>query len=86
MATQAAKDTRLEMRIPSGSKETIEQAALLSGKSVSAYVLSTLLEQARKDIREYETLMLNDEERDRFLNLLTNPPLANDALKNLLKD
>ena len=84
MSSQTAKDTRIGMRIPSNIKETIEKAAGLSGKSLSSYAISILLEHAQRDIREYETLTLGNQERDRFLDLIADPPKANDDLENLM--
>ena len=73
------------MRIPENIKRTIEKAAGLTGKTISSYAISELLVSAERDIREYETISLNNTERDRFLEALSNPPEPNKSLKNLMK-
>ncbi|MDF1567482.1 MAG: DUF1778 domain-containing protein [Spirochaetaceae bacterium] len=73
------------MRISTSVKEVIEKAAVIKGKSLSSYAISTLQDQAQKDIQEYETLTLDNQERDRFLDLMANPPKPNDALKSLMR-
>ena len=85
MSTRTVKNTRLKMCISAGMKEMIDKAAVINGKSVSSYAVSALQEQALKDIREYETLTLNNQERDRFLNLMANPPKAVNPLKSLMQ-
>ncbi len=84
MSSHTINDTRLEMRIPKSIKRTIEIAAGLSGKTISSYAISELLVSAERDIREYETISLNNKERDRFLEILSNPPKPNNSLKNIL--
>ncbi len=85
MALNTINNTRLEMRIPSSVKQTLERAASLNGKTLSSYAINELLESAERDIREYESVTLNQQERERFLELMTNPPEPNAALKKLMR-
>ena len=85
MSYQATSDTRLDVRIPRRIKETIERAASLTGNTLSSYAINTLQASAEKDIQEYETVLLNERERDRFLDILANPPKPNEALRSLMK-
>ena len=67
------------------AKKTIEDAAKLSNISVSSYILSTVLKQARLDLEKNEIITLNNKERDALMNALANPPEPNEALKELFK-
>ena len=65
-------------------KKTIEEAAKLSNISLSSYILSAVLKQAMLDLEQNEMITLNSKEKDKLMNALSNPPLPNDALKDLL--
>ena len=62
-----ARRERLDLRLPADKKQTIEQAAALSGQTVSNFILSTTVRQARKVIRESASIELSNRDRDRFL-------------------
>jgi len=79
------KEKRIEFRLSSKAKEIIEDAAKLSNISVSSYILSVVLKQARLDLEQYEVIKLNNNERDFLIDSLNNPPKPNDTLKELLK-
>ena len=81
----ATKEKRIEFRVPDEAKKTIEDAAKLSNISVSSYILSTVLKQARLDLEKNEIITLNNKERDALMNALANPPEPNEALKELFK-
>lgn len=78
-----SKEDRINIRIDSSNKAVLEQAALLKNLSLSSYIVSVCLNQARADIEENETLVLNNQDRDLVLKLLSEPPEPNDALKGL---
>lgn len=62
-------------------KDIIVRAADVLGQSITEYTVSRLVENARRDIQEHETIVLSNRERDRFLALLDAPPKPNAALK-----
>jgi len=66
MAT-IAKTERLDLRLPTELKRVIEDAAVLSGQTVSNFVLGTTVRRARKVIRESDAIELSNRDRDRFL-------------------
>jgi uncharacterized protein (DUF1778 family) len=76
----AIRNERLDVRISSDLKRTIEHAAALTGQSLSDFILGIVTRRARKIIREAEVIRLTDQERDRFLAALDNPPAPNEAL------
>lgn len=63
----AARGERLDFRLSDEQKALIDQAAALSGQSVSAFALGTLMRTARQVIREANVIRLSARDRDRFL-------------------
>ena len=49
--------------------------------SVNAYLINLAYGNAKQVISEYETLKLSNEERDRFIALLDNPPEPTEKAK-----
>lgn len=84
MAVQV-KENRIEFRLPSDAKKTIEDAARLSNISLSSYILSVVLKQAKLDLEQNEVISLNNKDRDLLMAALTNPPKPNESLKALFK-
>ena len=78
------KEKRIELRVSQEAKTTIEEAAKLANVSVSSYILSTVLRQAKMDLSK-SYIVLNDNDRDALLRALQNPDSPNEALINLLK-
>lgn len=79
------KEKRIEFRVPDEAKKTIEDAARLSNVSLSSYILSVTLKQARLDLAQNETIVLNNQERDALMDALAKPMKPNKALKDLFK-
>lgn len=79
------KEKRIEFRVPDEAKKTIEEAARLSNISVSSYILSVVLKQARLDLEQNEIVTLSNLERDRLMEAFANPPAPNGALKGLFR-
>ena len=81
----AIKEKRIEFRVPDEAKRIIEDAARLSNVSLSSYILSVTLKQARLDLSQNETIILNNQERDALMDALSKPAQPNEALKELFK-
>ena len=79
------KEKRIEFRVPDGAKKTIEDAAKISNISLSSYILSVVLKQAKIDLEQNEMIILNNKDRDSLMNALKNPPKPNKASKALCK-
>ena len=73
---------RLEARIISDKKKLLKNAAELSGRTLTDFVVSSAYEAAVRVIQEYQQLHLSIADRDVFINALLNPPKASN---NLLK-
>jgi len=94
MATLAAKSARsrapatarLEARIPSDLKKTLEQAAAVTGHpTVTSFVLFTLQAGARKVLEEHQHAKLSAEESADFVKALLAPAAPNAALRGAFK-
>lgn len=81
----AVKEKRIEFRLPEDAKKTIEDAAKLSNISLSSYILTVVLKQAKLDLSQNELITLSNKERDLLMNSLSNTPEPNEALKELFK-
>jgi uncharacterized protein (DUF1778 family) len=71
MASETGKnDARLNFRLPTEIKETIEEAAARLGQTVSDFAISTLAQTARQVIQDHQVTRLSRRDRDRFTALL----------------
>ena len=66
MAT-ASKTERVDLRVPADQKRLIEQAASLSGQTISGFILSLTLRPAREVVREAAVIELSNRDRDLLL-------------------
>jgi uncharacterized protein (DUF1778 family) len=70
MAGAAKSNARLNVRLPSRLKRVIEEAASQLGQSLSDFAVSTLVETARRVVRESNVTKLSHRDRDLFLSAL----------------
>lgn len=75
---------RINLRASSEAKRIIEQAASLTGTTLSAFMLQQSYEKALSLIAQQQTILVNAKEWEMLSNSLENPPQANDELKALL--
>ena len=74
---------RLELRLDASLKAKAEKAsALLGAKSLSAYLISLMDESATKVIAQHESMTVNDDIFDRFMNACAEVRKPNQALIN----
>ncbi|WP_069469759.1 type II toxin-antitoxin system TacA family antitoxin [Candidatus Marithrix sp. Canyon 246] len=66
-------------------KEVIVRAAQLNMMSVNAYLINLAYDNAKQVILEHENLKLSNEERDRFIALLDNPPEPTEKAKMAMR-
>lgn len=64
-ATKA--DARINVRLPSELKQTIEEAAAALGQSISEFAVSTVVREARQILQEAQVTRLSNQDRDRLL-------------------
>jgi uncharacterized protein (DUF1778 family) len=75
------KTARLEARLTSQNHTIIQQAAALRGQSVTDFVVSVSLAEARRTITENEAILLRVEEQQRFVDALLKPQGPTNHLK-----
>ena len=89
MASQDTPDTtrdaRLEARVSAAQKNLLQQAAALSGRTLSEFVVASAQDAARRLIAEHESIRLSRDEQMAFVRALLNPPEPNARLKRAAK-
>ncbi len=74
-------EDRMDFRLERDHKALVEKAAAYCGESLTGFAVSTLVREARRVVREHETVVLAASDRDRFLELLDTPPAPTHALR-----
>lgn len=84
--SSARSDSRINFRLSSELKRTIEDAAAEMGQSVSDFAISTLVQSARKILQEQQATRLSERDRKRFAAMLDDESSKpNDALMKAAK-
>lgn len=86
LGEDAPKDARLDLRSTASQKSLIEKAAALLGESLTSFVLSTLVDESLKVIREHKATELTLKDWDTFNALLLADADPNAKLKDALSD
>ncbi|MBK1695375.1 hypothetical protein CKO09_11600 [Chromatium weissei] len=76
-----AESNRLDLRLPATAKQLLQQAAEISGNTLSALVLNAALDRARDILQTHQHFVLNAEEWRDFLRTLDEPPPPTAALR-----
>ncbi|SCC92862.1 conserved hypothetical protein [Thiomonas sp. X19] len=84
-ATGKSRGARLEARISVEQKAVLQQAAALSGRTLSEFVIASAQEAASRVIQEHETIRLSRAEQIAFVSALLNPPAPNARLRQAAK-
>ncbi len=71
---------RLEARIPAQIYDTMQRAAKLQGLSLTAYLIASVGEDAKRVVAEAEMLRLSRDDQVRFAEALIDPPPPNERL------
>lgn len=80
--TDSQSSARLEARISPETKALVQKAADLEGRSLTDFVVATVLAEARRVIEQHQTLKLSLEDSNAFVEAILNPPPPNEALKS----
>ncbi|MBT1513264.1 DUF1778 domain-containing protein [Bradyrhizobium sp. SRL28] len=72
--------SRLEARIPTALYEVMERAAQLRGLTMTAYVTSVMVSDARHTIEESSSIKLSRDDQAAFAKALIEPPAPNAKL------
>ncbi|MCW5625877.1 MAG: DUF1778 domain-containing protein [Burkholderiales bacterium] len=71
------RDARLEARVSAAQKRLLRQAAALSGRTLSEFVVAGAQDAARRVLAEHASVRLSREEQRVFVQALLNPPEPN---------
>lgn len=82
----APKDARLDLRSTATQKSLIEKAAALLGESLTSFVLSTLIDESLKVIREHKATELTMRDWEAFNALLLADAEPNAKLKDAFSE
>ena len=89
MAHPALKNSpnfeRLEARISADKKNLLKNAADLSGRTLTEFVINSACEAAARIIQEYQQLHLSVKDRAVFVQALLNAPKPSDRLLKAAK-
>jgi len=77
----AARTERTEARLLPEQKRRIERAASLRGQSVSDFIVQHADEAAIRTIESHTSWVLEDRDRDFFIQALLNPPQPSERMK-----
>lgn len=81
MNTVVTKESRLNIRCDSYSRQLLDKAAAYSHVSVSKFVLSHAVVSAQQIVQNHESITLSTEDFQAFLSALDMPAEPNTALK-----
>lgn len=77
---------RLNFRLPKYIKVRVENAALVSGITVTDFAISALANSADEVLQQHQNRKLSNRDRDKFLAMLENPPEPNEALRKAARN
>jgi uncharacterized protein (DUF1778 family) len=80
-ALRKSRDARLEARISAAQKARLQQAAALSGRTLSEFVVASAQEAANRVIQEHEAVRLSRAEQVAFVSALLKPPAPSARLR-----
>jgi len=81
-----SRKLRIDIRLDQEQKSLLEEAAAVSGHSLTSFLLANALPAARAVIREHQTTKLSRADSERFIELLEHPHEANEALKSAVRE
>lgn len=80
----STRTTTINLRVPKVTRQLIDTAAAVVGKSRTEFMLESARQHAIDVLLDQRLFVLNERQHEAFMEALDNPPLPNAALKNLL--
>jgi len=81
-----SKEARFNLRASSEDKAIIEKAAKIRGVKVSQFILKDAVKRAEKILEEEGLMMLNDDDRQVFVNAFLESHKQTPYLNNAIND
>lgn len=82
--TAKARTERVDLRMATATKRTLQQAAAVAGKTVSEFLLDSSLTAAYEMLADRRVFQLDDAQWEAFQQVLAQPPADNPGLRKLL--
>ncbi|MBH0179644.1 MAG: DUF1778 domain-containing protein [Nitrospira sp.] len=86
MPTRALRTEKLDLRVSSTTKRTLEAAAAASHRTVSAFVLESALARADEALADRQTFSLSKAKWTEFIAALDAPPRRLPRMQHLLTE
>lgn len=78
---ETARSARLEARVSAHQKRLLQQAAALSGRTLSEFVVTSAQEAAQRVIDEHEIIRLSRADQVAFVRAVLEPAAPNEHLQ-----
>ena len=78
---EKGKKARLEARISQEQKELVLEAARITGRSLTDFVVNTVVEAAKQTLQQQKILELSEKDRLFFVETLLNPSPPSEKLQ-----
>lgn len=75
------KEKRITVRVTDSLKERVEEAANLSGRTLTDFIVQAIQEQADEVIQKHHVLELSLRDMDALVDALENPPNPNSPMR-----
>ncbi|MBH8554855.1 DUF1778 domain-containing protein [Nostocaceae cyanobacterium CENA357] len=75
------RNERLEARISKEQKEVFQRAAEIQGRTLTDFVINSVMNAAKQIIQEHEMIILSRQDQEVFVEALLNPPEPSAKLK-----
>ena len=75
------KKARLEARISQEQKELVLEAARITGRSLTDFIVNTVVEAAKQTLQQQQILELSEKDRLFFVENLLNSPAPSEKLQ-----
>lgn len=80
----STKNANINIRVARRQRDLIDQAAVLTGKTRTGFILDAAASEAENAILDQRVFRLSPKKRREFLEMLDKPPAANPELRKLL--
>lgn len=84
MHAAALRPARMELKTTTEAKQLLNQAAVLDGMDLTAFVLGSAIERAKKVIADHALISLTLKGQLALVDLLNNPPQPTQDMKALM--
>ena len=84
LAVKKKLEDRIPTRMPHAVYEKITEAAALQGATLNQFIVSAALDKANAILEQERVIRLNFDSAKVVLDLISNPPEPNDALKSAM--